>query len=267
MRQRPTVTAPTPKAGVLEEPAEALSPGTVASCWLDSPDLSVEEQLALDEALLDEAERGLRNERTVRTWMAGELVVVVGSSSRLSTEVDLAACRAAGVRVVRRPSGGATVVLGPGCLMWTVVTPYPEGVPSVDTLHAAALDPLCHQFAGAGLAVTRQGTSDLTLGDRKVSGNALRVRRHAVLYHGTLLDAFDIPLAMGLLKHPPREPSYREHRPHTSFLMNLGLGRRCLEQLVRDAFAAASPAQACDPATTERLLAERYRSAAWNERL
>lgn len=238
-----------------------------ASCWLESPELSVEEHLALDEALLDEAERGLRSERTVRTWMAGELVVVVGSSSRLDTEVDLAACRAAGVRVVRRPSGGATVVLGPGCLMWTVVTPYPDGTPSVDTLHAAALDPLCQSFAAAGLAVTRQGTSDLTLGDRKVSGNALRVRRRAVLYHGTLLDAFDIPMAMQLLKHPPREPSYREHRPHTAFLTNLGLGRRRLEQLVREAFAASAAARACDPATVQRLLAERYRSAAWNERL
>lgn len=267
MRQRPTVTAPTAEAGISEGPAEALAPALGESRWLASPDLSVEEQLALDETLLDEAERGLRSERTVRTWMASELAVVVGSSSRLDTEVDLAACRADGVRVVRRPSGGATVVLGPGCLMWTVVTPYPDGVPSVDTLHAAALDPLCRQFAAAGLAVTRQGTSDLTLGDRKVSGNALRVRRHAVLYHGTLLDAFDISRAMRLLKHPPREPSYREHRPHTSFLTNLGLGRERLEQLVRDAFAAGTEAKACDPATIQRLLAERYRSAAWNERL
>lgn len=267
MRQRPTVATPTPAAGVSEERAEALSPAAAESCWLETPNLAVEEQLALDEALLDEAERGLRSERTVRTWMADELVVVVGSSSRLDTEVDLAACHTAGVRVVRRPSGGATVVLGPGCLMWTVVTPYRQGAPSVDTLHAEALDPLCHSFAAAGLDVTRQGTSDLTLGDRKVSGNALRVRRHAVLYHGTLLDAFDIPLAMRLLKHPPREPSYRGHRPHTSFLTNLGLGRERLEQLVRQAFTASAPASACDPATVQRLLADRYRSAAWNERL
>ena len=106
MRQRPTVTEPTAEAGVSERPAEAVAPAMAASCWLESPALSVEEQLALDEALLDEAERGLRSERTVRTWMAGELAVVVGSSSRLDTEVDLAACRADGVRVVRTVDPG-----------------------------------------------------------------------------------------------------------------------------------------------------------------
>jgi hypothetical protein len=119
MRQRPTEAAPKPavsKAPTADaEPAEP-SDKNRRCCWLETSPLSVEEQLALDEALLEEAEQGLRQDQTVRTWMAEELVVVVGSSSRLDTEVNLAACQAAGVRVVRRPSGGATVVLGPGCL-------------------------------------------------------------------------------------------------------------------------------------------------------
>jgi len=234
---------------------------------MEAPHGSVERELAVDEALLDEAELGLRREQTVRTWMADELVVVVGSSSRLETEVNLAACRAAGVRVVRRPSGGATVVLGPGCLMWSVVTHYPCGTPSIDSLHAAFLDPLCREFAATGVAVSRKGTSDLVIDDRKVSGNALRVRKRAVLYHGTLLDRFNIEQAMRLLNHPPREPTYRAGRPHTSFLTNLQLGREHLEQLVRRAFRASSQAALCDPQRIEAILRERYCSTAWNERL
>ena len=270
MRQRPTEAAPKPavsKAPTADaEPAEP-SDKNRRCCWLETSPLSVEEHLALDEALLEEAEQGLRQDQTVRTWMAEELVVVVGSSSRLDTEVNLAACQAAGVRVVRRPSGGATVVLGPGCLMWSVITPYPDGSPSVDLLHAATLDPLCAAFAAAGKAVCRKGTSDLAIDDRKVSGNALRVRKRSVLYHGTLLDDFDIEQAMRLLNHPPREPAYRAQRPHTSFLTNLRLGRARLEQLVRQAFAGSDTAAACDPAGVERLRTERYCSSAWNERL
>ena len=262
MRQRPspaTLASATPVTAATEPP--------LLSCWLESSPASVEEQLAIDEAVLDEAERGLRTHRTVRTWMADELVVVVGSSSRLEQEVDRAACHAAGVRIVRRPTGGATVVLGPGCLMWSVITPYPYDMPSVDTLHATTLSPLCEAFATAGVPVTRQGTSDLTVGEQKVSGNALRVRKHAVLYHGTLLDDFDIDAAMQLLRHPPREPSYRGGRPHTSFLANLRQGQSQLEQLVRDAFQASTIAPPCDSSLVTQLLADRYESVAWNTRL
>jgi lipoate-protein ligase A len=252
------------------EPQAASSPlpsGTPPSRWLTSCFESVEQQLALDEALLEETEDGLRQERTVRTWMADEFVVVVGSSSRLETEVNLVACRTAGVRVVRRPSGGATVVLGPGCLMWSVITPYPLGSPSVDTLHAAVLDPLCEALTADGIAIRRNGTSDLVIDDRKVSGNALRVRKRSVLYHGTLLDDFDIERAASLLNHPPREPSYRAGRPHASFLTNLNRGRARLEQLVQRAFTATGEASPADPERIRRLLHDRYRSAAWNERL
>lgn len=235
--------------------------------WLASPEVAVEEHLAIDEALLDEAECGLRLHRTVRTWMAAEFTVVVGSSSRLEDEVDVEACRAAGVRVMRRPTGGATVVLGPGCLMWSVITPFPEAPPSVESLHSSTLNPLCDAFAAAGVAVARKGTSDLAVGERKVSGNALRIRKHAVLYHGTLLDRFDIEAAMRLLKHPPREPTYRGGRPHTAFLANLQMGRAPLEHLVQRAFRVSGQAAACDPQRVAALLTDRYRCDAWHTRL
>lgn len=242
----------------------------------DGPD-DVARSLALDEALLEEAHEGRRAERVVRTWMAARPVVVVGSSSRVAEEVDAEACRAAGVPIVRRPSGGATVILGPGCLMWTVVTAVPDVMPPVEHFHATMLEPLAATLSALGRPVVRAGTSDLVVEPagagqatpRKVSGNALRVRRHGVLYHGTLLDDFDIGLAGRLLRHPPREPDYRGRRPHAEFLANLGLGRGVLEDAVRRAFGAAErfPAEAIPDARVERLVRERYADAAWTERL
>jgi lipoate-protein ligase A len=245
--------------------AEAADPSGCG--WLETPPLSVEEQLAIDEALLDEVQLGIRRERVARTWMAEETVVVVGSSSRLDEEVDLFECRQKGVRIVRRPSGGATVLLGPGCLMWSVITPFPHGVPSLEQLHAGCLEPLCQAFAEVPLDVRRQGTSDLTVGDRKISGNALRVRQRGVLYHGTLLDDFDISLASRLLRHPPREPAYRASRRHAEFLANLGLGMPRLSRVVRQAFRAERPAAPCDPARVSRLLEGRYLREDWTARL
>ena len=249
--------------------ADALLPGSGGADVITA--------LALDEALLEEAHEGVRGEAVVRTWMATRPVVVVGSSSRVEEEVDVAGCDAAGVTILRRPSGGATVILGPGCVMWSVVTPHPAGVPAVERIHAAMLDPLVGALVSAGLPVSRQGTSDLVLtvdeGSgaiptlKKISGNALRVRRHGVLYHGTLLDRFDLPLAARLLKHPPREPDYRGQRPHAEFLVNLELGRERLEGLLREAFGAVAPLGELPRERVARLIEERYGDRAWTHRL
>ncbi len=60
---------------------------------LDSP----EENLALDEALLAEADAAVEPLETLRFWEAREAVVVVGRNSRLAEEVNLEACRRRGV--------------------------------------------------------------------------------------------------------------------------------------------------------------------------
>jgi lipoate-protein ligase A len=239
--------------------------------WLDVELPTVAENLALDEAILAEAHAGRLTAPVVRTWMPQRPTVVLGSSSHVAQEVDLAACRVEGVDLVRRPSGGLTVVIGPGCLMWSVVAQVPEASPAIDQIHAAMLDPLCAALGAAGRSVVRRGSSDLAVAvdgiDRKVSGNALRVRRHAVLYHGTLLDDFDLELVSRVLRHPPREPDYRAGRGHGAFLANLALGRALLEETVRRAFTAATVRSAWSPDAVAVLVRDRYLDAEWTQRL
>ena len=273
MRQRPAGQRASSEA------AAAASAPVWRAEWLATRLETVEEQLALDEALLEEAHEGLASLPVARTWMANEPTVVVGSSSRLDEEIDRGACAALGVRVVRRPSGGLTVVLGPGCLMWSVIVPHPAGAPAIERIHADMLSPLRDALhaavAGAGLAVDRRGSSDLVLrtaghddaSARKFSGNALRVRRYGVLYHGTLLDDFDIGLVSRVLRHPPREPDYRGRRPHGDFLVNLGLGRPALEAMVRRAFGATADRWKIPRDRIDRLVGERYARPDWTERL
>jgi len=199
--------------GSLPKPAAVLLGQAAPAAWLTATVGNVAEQLALDEALLEAAHAGHMVRPVVRTWMAAEPTVVVGSSSRIDEEVDRAACAGAGIPILRRPSGGLTVVLGPGCLMWSVVAPIATAAPAIDRIHSAILDPLAAALATAGRPVVRRGSSDLALatadGERKVSGNALRVRRGGVLYHGTLLDAFDLASTPGaFLPSPPKPLSF-----------------------------------------------------------
>src|SRR6516225_1355484 len=81
------------------------------------------DNLALDEALLLAAEAGEGGE-VLRLWEWPRPAVVLGTGCRLAQDVDEAACIADGVPVLRRASGGGTVLLGRGCLCYTLVLRY-----------------------------------------------------------------------------------------------------------------------------------------------
>ena len=89
--------------------------------YLDLTLPTLAENLALDESLLDEAEAAARPLETLRLWEARQHGVVVGRSSRVAAEVRSEVCRDLGMPVLRRISGGAAVVIGPGCLMYGLV--------------------------------------------------------------------------------------------------------------------------------------------------
>jgi lipoate-protein ligase A len=179
-------------------------------CTLATP----AENLALDEALLDAAQLGECPE-VLRLWESAAPIVVVGRASQVAVEVDLDACRARHIPVLRRTSGGAAIVAGPGCLMYALVLSY-ERLPHlrmIDQAHSFVLETIASSLRTRVPMVSRCGISDLTIDGRlKFSGNSLRASRTHLLYHGTLLYEFPLPLVGQLLLTPPRQPEYRARR-------------------------------------------------------
>lgn len=210
--------------------------------YLDLTLPTPQENLALDEALMDWCEEGLGTE-VLRFWEAPQYFVVLGYSSKIESEVKLGSCRRAGVPVFRRASGGGTVLQGPGCLSYSLVLNIPERGPlagirsatcHIMNLHREALNPLA-----PGIKVC--GTSDLTVGERKFSGNAQRRKRRAFLFHGTFLLDFDLARVQELLEHPGRRPDYRADRSHADFLTNLRVPAARVKQQLKAAWDAAQP--------------------------
>ena len=224
------------------------------------------ENLALDEALLDEAEASGGPQETLRVWEPAAPLVVVGRSSRVADEVRVDVCRADGVPVLRRASGGAAIVSGPGCLMYAVVLSHRlhPMLRSVDQAHRYVLDRLTAALRAHAPTARCRGVSDLALGDLKCSGNSLRAKRDHLVYHGTLLYNFSLPLVERYLAMPPRTPDYRQGRSHGSFIANLPLAREILCRSLVEAFAATEPRAAWPQERTALLVRERYGRAEWN---
>ncbi|TWT46513.1 lipoate--protein ligase family protein [Botrimarina hoheduenensis] len=216
--------------------------------------------LALDEALL----QATTPIETLRLWRPVRPVVVVGRSSRIASEVDLDACQRADVPVLRRVSGGATIVTGPGCLMYAVVLDS-QRTPSaadVSAAHRYVLGRMLRALGPLRPSLVIAGTSDLALQPagapaeafRKVSGNAVRRVRSRLLYHGTLLNHFDLELVTRLLRTPPRQPDYRAARRHADFLANLELDEAQLATAIIAEWQATPASDTAYPASLEDAL-------------
>jgi len=227
---------------------------------------SPEENLACDEALLDFCEAG-ESEEILRFWEPARYFVVLGYANKVAREVNLPFCRANGIPVLRRCTGGGTVLQGPGVLNYSLILRADSSGPLhsitatnefIMERHQQALTPL------VGARVERQGHTDLTVGGLKFSGNAQRRQRHFLLFHGAFLLSLDIGLVEKTLPLPSRAPSYRAARSHADFLLNLKLPASRLKSALSEAWHANSPLSEVPLAQIERLAREKYARGEWN---
>ncbi|MGI9429997.1 MAG: lipoate--protein ligase family protein [Bythopirellula sp.] len=224
------------------------------------------ENLALDEALLDAAEADEAAAGILRLWEPTDYFVVLGRSSSAQVEVNLAACRRDRVPVLRRSSGGGTILAGPGCLMYGVVVDfetYPQ-LQKIDVAHQFVLSQLASMLTVAGCEVLPSGTSDLAMREsaaapwRKFSGNALRLKRRHLLYHGTLLYDFDLPRISRCLASPTRTPEYRQARQHGEFVTNFPAERDALVKQLLTGWRADDTLSAWPQVRTANLVLSKY---------
>jgi lipoate-protein ligase A len=208
------------------------------------------ENLALDEALLLQAESAaaLSTEAVdlsqpagwLRVWELPQWAVVVGAGGALAHDVAVEQCRQDGVTIGRRSSGGGTVLLGPGCLLFSLILPVAAdpAYAQVRSSYAAILQRLSQSLRRFDPRVVVAGISDLAIGSRKFSGNAQQRKARFLLHHGTILYAMDLTQISRYLRTPEHQPEYRAGRTHAEFVTNLPATGPALRACLRDAFGA-----------------------------
>ena len=224
--------------------------------------------LACDEALLNVCESG-QSPGVLRTWEPQNYFVVIGYSNKLATEVYCERCRERGVPILRRFSGGGTVLQGPGCVNYSLVLSNEILGSSVDLVSSYRFvlerhRSMCAKLTGKTVAVA--GTSDLAIAGKKFSGNAQHRKRRSTLFHGTFLLNFDLPLISELLPFPSKQPDYRQSRAHEDFLCNLETTAGKLKSAIRKEWNAKRSSALVLESEVAELVESRYRQIDWNEK-
>jgi lipoate---protein ligase len=221
--------------------------------------------IACDEALLDECENG--GDEVLRFWESSTHFVTLGYTNSVTEEINANECRENNIPILRRSSGGGTVLQGPGCLNYALVLRIEncDDLQNLSRTNAFIMErqrATLSQLLSTHAAV--EGYTDLAIQGRKFSGNAQRRKRKALLFHGTFLVDFDLSLIQKYLATPPKQPQYRDARSHLDFVTNIEISRDKLKQALCQTWNANRVLASPPTARIEQLVTEKYTRDEWN---
>lgn len=185
--------------------------------------LDILSQLQLEEVLL---RRSTSNYFVLnRDLRAEDAAVVLGFSGKIGELVDVDHMMKNPIGLVRRYTGGGTVVVDKSTLFATFIMnskdvdsqPYPRDIMAWSE---KIYGPVFAKVGGEKGRAFALRENDYVLGDHKIGGNAQTITKARWVHHTSFLWDFD-PQMMKYLLLPKKRPLYREDRTHSSFLAPL----------------------------------------------
>ncbi len=211
------------------------------------------ENILYDDVLLSLAEEGKLG-NTLRIWESPVYFVVLGRTGKVEEDLDLENLKADAVPVLRRSSGGGTVVQGAGCLNYSFVLSK-ETTPALNDLRGSyhiILEGVLTLLSNLNINAVFRPISDLALqnSEKKFSGNAQRRGRNFILHHGTILYDFNLGQISRYLRMPKDVPEYRKGRSHTDFVTNITSTKKDLIAQFKSCYPP-SDSQICTKPTSQ----------------
>jgi lipoate---protein ligase len=205
------------------------------------------EQLLLEEGLLrtDSGNWCLINEGSTPS-------IVMGISGKKEELVDCTKAAKAGIPLIKRFSGGGTVVVDENTLFVTFISQkeihnfpaYPE--PIMKWTEGIYRDAFTHpEF--------HLRENDFVIGHKKCGGNAQYIRKERWLHHTSFLWDY-CPERMQHLLLPKKMPSYRLERSHGEFLCRMVEFFPCKEQVIEQLILALQKKYSVNNVSLEEAL-------------
>lgn len=154
-------------------------------------------------------------------WVPEFFCIVLGQSNKPEESIDIKQVKKDNIPVYKRPSGGEAVILSPNTLAISFLK-RDEPLRSPKRyfgMYNEIIIKALHNLGVKGLA--QKGISDICIRDKKVLGSSIYRNKDVLLYQAVLNISEPVLSLEKYLKHPPREPHYRNKRSHKDFVTSL----------------------------------------------
>lgn len=200
------------------------------------------ENILYDEVLLHLAEQGQSGE-VLRFWESPEMFVVLGRICGEREDIKTGQVRKDNIPVLRRCSGGGTVLQGKGCLNYSLVLSkgHDPQIADLRKSYQVIIGKIVAALRRLAVETVFYPVSDIALAGnhKKISGNAQKRAKKFILHHGTFLYDFDLSKIERYLNMPKDVPEYRRQRPHLDFVANVPLAAQDIKDAMGSVFNAA----------------------------
>jgi lipoate-protein ligase A len=158
-------------------------------------------QIAFDQALIDSRKAGSIPD-TIR-FLRFPPTALIGRHQALSSEIQLDYCRAHGIGVVRRITGGGAIYFDEGQLGWELVFDRKTlGIGSLAELTREICEAAAAGLSKLGVAARYRPRNDIEVDGRKISGTGGFFDQDTLFYQGTVLVDMNAAEMTAALKVP-----------------------------------------------------------------
>lgn len=240
--------------------------------------------MAIDEAIL--AAQKMHPNPTLRFYDWSFPAFSFGYFQDIALEVDVNACRAAGIELVKRMTGGGTVVHG-WELTYTLILPRSTAEIGVSDVYQRIGQSLVKAFqklgvpaecyaacadspqAAPNICLTNPAEHDVMSDDKKLAGVSVRRNRDGILFQGYI--SLDMPPSF-ILKRVSKNPEVQKMLRVKSAAINTDgrlVTRDTLIQAISETFDLGIAFHSGELSLTEQAQAEalvetKYATAVWN---
>ena len=228
--------------------------------------------IALDEALFLSAIDS--RDSIIRLWTNKNPCIYLGLSKKHKQEFFQDHCSNDNIPIIRRFSGGGTVLHSKGNLNFSFIFPL-EQYKNLQNLKQSYLEifKIIKKILEPYISnINFQGSSDFCIGNTKFSGNAQARKKNTLLHHGTIMVDNDLSFINKYLKQPLDIPAYRKTRSHKNFLTTLKQHNNnniTTDKIIESFKKNFSSHCVCKPTKqeleqAEKLMQEKYTQNWWN---
>lgn len=176
---------------------------------LDTAEMPARWNVAMT-AALTELHRAGRIADTLR-FHRYPAAVLIGRHQNLGQAVHVSRCRAAGIELARRVTGGGAVYMAPGALAWDLVIGRDTVGSRLNHAAAAVGEAVAAALARLGLPARYRAENEIEIAGRKICGMSGYFDGGTLVYQGTILADASLSDMAQFLKLPSKRTQSLRH--------------------------------------------------------